>query len=336
MERYVNQRLARHIRKYGFESDFSDHDDLTLETLLEFPMEDWDWSSVLFHPKCTLDWILAFKNKPWPWRDVHVTDNFSVFWILHIHDKPLDWTSLSRIENIHSIAVEYPDKPWDWRSLSVTVPIYHITQYPDLPWDWSTATIIGNITVQEMCRHPDLPWDIENLSFSCIGEDEIEYLMVFRHRFTEDQWVDFSRHAIWDFVKLNMGFPWVFEHVRFKKDLEESDFELIQTIGFNQFNWARLTQWVDCDVILKYNYYPWRWDVIHLNTTLGHDHLDRIYSMNWSQAPCEDEESIVLKWHSACVIQRQWRRCTTDPEFTVCRNQIYRFLDELENYLMNR
>lgn len=336
MERYVNQRLARHIRTYGFDSDYSDHDDLTLETLLEFPMEDWDWSSVLFHSRCTLKWILEFVNKSWPWHDLHLNDHFQVTWIHHLYDKPLDWHSLSRIDNIHRIAVQYPYKEWDWRALSLNVPIDILVSNPYLPWDWSTATILGNITVKEMCQYPTLPWDVPNLLFTDVTEDEIQYFTIFRDRFDENHWVDFSRHATWDIVIEHMGFPWVFENIRFNRILGESDFEKIQNIGYTKFNWSKLSRWVDCDVLLKYNYYPWRWDILHLNSSLELRHLPMVHEMCWTQVACEPIETIIRRWHSACVIQRQWRRCVTDPEYQVCRTLIHKFLGELEEYINGR
>jgi hypothetical protein len=336
MDRFVKLKLARHITVHGFSEMYSDHDDLTLETLLEFPMEDWDWSSIMFHRNFRYEWIKAFIDKPWPWHDLHLLPGFKVDWVYEMRTKPLDWYSLSRVVDIHSVVIKVPDKPWDWRLLSMTVPTKILVENKSLPWDWSTATILGDVTVSDMCRYPDLPWDIDNLLFGEITQYEIEYIMTFRHRFEEAHWNDFSHHVSWDLMIQNLGLPWVFSNVRFNRILTRKDFECIQSIGFGKFDWVKLTQWVDCDVIVEYNYYPWDWMRIHMNDTLVYRHLERIHCMRWEFAPCEPTDIPVKKWHSACIIQRQYRACTTNPEYAMCRQQIQSFLGELEQYLVER
>lgn len=329
LRRYWNLRLARKIKEFPGRLLFYDDDRLTFETLVE-THEEWDYEDVVDNPNFEFSWIQRFPEKDWAWQSLHLVNGFRLDWIRMFPDKPWSWSEFRNcpVEFIN----EFKHKDWNWNELSKRVLINDVLKFPNLNWNWSIVTIYSPITVDEIIEHDHLPWDIENLSFDRFDETYSRYIDHFKHRFDDNAWNDFSGIVNWTFYKKTKDeFPWRTERITFKERINEDDFVgIILEKGFTNWNWIYLSKWADVSVIIKYNMYPWVEDNIVYNKTLQYKHLKHFFTVGSKpRAPCESMEDVVLKWHSACVIQRAWRMCCVNPEYAVCKRHIEEFIKSM-------
>lgn len=326
LRRYWNLRLARKIKNFPGTSLLDDDDRLTFETLEE-THDVWDYEFMIYKPNFDISWIRRFPDKSWSWESMHLVNGFNLDWIREFPDKPWSWSEFRNFPI--SFVNEFRDKDWNWFELSKRVTITDILKFPDLYWHWNIVTIYSPISVNDIIKHDYFPWDIENLSFDYIDENYTTYLDRFRHRFDENAWTDFSSVVTWSFYKKTRDvFPWKTERITFKEMVDEDDFlNVILENGFQNWNWNYLSKWVNIDVIIKYNMFPWNEDKIVYNKTLKYHHLHHFFTVgSHPKAPCETREQIVLEWHSACVIQRAWRMCCVNPEYAMCKKHIEEFV----------
>lgn len=308
---------------------YSQNSALTLETL-RLTHERWDFEQLTESPQFDWSWVITFPDKRWDWELMHLNPSFLWEWIEEFPDKPWNWFVL--IPPIE-LLVKFPDKPWNWQTISLHQTIENVNAYPNLPWDWANLTIYSDISIEDIIAHDHHPWDIDNLSFESIRELEISYIKHFSNRFNQISWDDFSTCVPFSLFKKYNDIQWNTNCIQFHELVYENDFvDVILECGFTHWNWKFLSRWVDVDCIVKYNMFPWQeLEIIH-NPTLRYEHLRRFHVLgNHSRAPCESMEYVVRRWHSACVIQRAWRTCTTNPEYTMCQHQIRTFLNELES-----
>lgn len=306
---------------------------LSLETL-RFSPDRWDYDELIDNQNFDWSWVVTFPDKLWAWDMMHLLPSFQWSWIEEFPDKTWNWFDL---RPPLAFLAKFTDKPFNWRVLSMNKTIYDIQMYPNLPWDWEALTIYSDISTDDMIIHDYYPWDVETLSFTIIEESTIKYIQHFSDRFNQHAWNDFSESVTFSIFKDAMDMAWQTEFIRFHEIVSEDDFmNIILAKGFTHWNWKFLSRWVDVQVIKKYNMFPWQeFEIIH-NPTLCYEDLHSFHTLgNHPRAPCESLESVVKKWHSACVIQRAWRMCTTNPEYTLCRLQISKFLDELKDTIEN-
>jgi hypothetical protein len=124
-----------------------------------------------------------------------------------------------------------------------------------------------------------------------------------------------------------MDLPWVFAFVHFDSVLDESDFEMIQDVGYTNWNWKNLSEWVHIDVVIKYPWYPWNPKRLIRNQTLEYKHLKYFGDLDNTLTPCKSLGELVHEWTSATKIQRAWRMCAVNPEYVVCRKNVTAFIE---------
>lgn len=304
-------------------------DRLTFETLSE-THQDWDYDELIDNPNFDFSWVRKFPYKEWSWYSMHLIDGFTLDWIREFPDKEWSWMDFRNFPL--TFINEFKHKDWNWDELSKHAKIDDIRKYPNLPWNWSIVTIYSPIQVNDIIKNDHLPWDIENLSFDLVDETYYTYLNHFKHRFDENAWNDFSSIVEWSFYKKTKDeFPWNTIRITFKQKINEDDFvNIILEQGYWNWSWHHLSRWVDVKVIRNYNMFPWDEDMITHNKTLRYSDLDSFFTIgNRPKAPCETMEEVVLKWHSACVIQRAWKMCTVNPEYAMCRKHINEFVKSM-------
>ncbi len=299
------------------------HPCLTLETL-RMTRDKWDFDILIDNPNFEWSWVREFPDELWAWDMMHTLSSFQWKWIEEFPDKPWNWFEFNPpLEFVF----KFRHKPFNWRIISMNKTIHDILAYPDIPWDWEYLTIHSDIDTDDMIRYDHFPWDIETLSFTSIGDYTMKYVIYFQNRFNQLAWNDFSSvihfHTFKQYIHLN----WQTQYIRFNQIVYEDDFvNIILERGFDNWNWKFLSRWVHVSAIKKYNMFPWQeFEIIH-NPTLQYEDLRYFHTLgNHPRAPCESLESVVRKWHSACVIQRAWRMCSTNPEYTVCKKQVNEF-----------
>lgn len=309
LRRYIDNRLTRQINERCDFFTLSTHPDLTLETIKAFRDEDWDWEALMYHSNFSVKWLKELKDKPWDWYHMHDSQKFRMYWI-----------SL------------FPDMNWNSRAISCRATISDLKRFPNFDWIWEDVTCISHVTPQQMMLNPHMPWDFNNLGFTDISAMEIPFLRYFIDKFTPANWVDFTMHAQWDIIKMNMDLPWVFYWIRFEPiEFYERDINIIRNTGhLEDWNWEYLSMNVHVDYILKNLDLPWVHDIVSQNITLQYKHLEAPLKWDYSFTPCEPVTQIMKKWHAANVIKRAWKNAIANPESKMCRERITREFNELK------
>lgn len=209
--------------------------------------------------------------------------------------------------------------------------IEDVIAYPHLNWNWISLTVYSDISVNEMILHPEFPWACDQLMFTSIGREEILYLRAFLSRIPVDVWNDVSSHVTWSVVKKNLDLPWVLDRIQYDEPLTKDDFNIIKMYP-RSWNWTRLSEHMDVQVILDNPEYPWDQSALTKNESLLYDQCVHFPD---TPKPCEDRAHVVKVWHAANVIKRAWRRCSINPEYKVCQKLVALDFFSTMNHVQN-
>lgn len=297
--------LVRHIQKFsGVSWDYhalSTHPSVTLSVLREFSDKNWNWNVLTCNPNWSWYWVREFPDKHWNWRIISDSKHFTWSWVR-----------------------EFPDKPWSWQILSNKVEgLNTIQEFPDKPWDWYTLTLGPHITIDDMLKTPNCPWTINELLFTKVDAEIMNFIRFYRSHYDSDAWCDHTSRTPWSLIKKNMDLPWIFFFVRFESSSEFSFAEDGQYLYTHRWNWVHLSETLDFkDVIQRCPELPWDYKAVSRNNTvsyrrdvLTHPELP----WDYTSLRLEDEKR---DWCASNVIKRYWKRCATDPSFKMCRKVV--------------
>lgn len=314
MQKYVNTRLARKIHDHGWEFGLSQHPDLTIETIAEFPDCIWEWDVFDTHPNFSFEkWVDRFPDKPWDWYHLHLNENFSFE----------NWVA------------KYPDKNWNWTALSRKATIHDVLKFPNFPWRWNILTICSDITPKEMVRNSHLPWQVDLIRFESIeDDDDLEFLYYYKDEFSQENWDDFTRRATWDIIKKSMDLYWVVENIRFEHNFEQADIDFLKIHIDREWNWSLLSLVVPFGLIQSNSDIPWNYHLVSINQTVTYDDVELNPNLPWDyiHTPCEPIEHTIRKWVAAKKIQTKWRACVSNPQHPTCRKRLLFEFDDLITY----
>lgn len=334
LKQYYNERLARKLTAFPG-ATYSFDPNLTLETL-RLTHTQWDYEEIVDNKNFTIRWIIEFPDKPWNWESFHSMHWFVWYLVDLFPHKPWNWNEFR--DPPFFLIQKYISKPWNWNEISRKANMEDLLQYPDFHWNWEVVTIHSDISTDDMIAHPDLPWDIDTLSFTKIDDDVLRFIEFFVERFNIVAWDDFSTMIPWSIYKKTTCQYFNPLRMEFLEPIEEEDFVTrILGQGYLSWNWEKLSRWVNVNVIVKYNMFPWIECEILKNKSLRYEHLKYFSTIrNSPKAPCETMESIVKQWHSACVIQRQWKICSTNPEYALCKKIVNDFISTFNCIILTR
>jgi len=303
--------LARHIRR--------------------FPHVEWDYTLLSMHPGVSLQTLVELSDKPWNWSILSRNQNFSWHWVRQFPEKPWNLRAISEYEFFTWDWIrEFPDITWDWRTLSGKVPnIDAILEFPDKPWDWYTLTVGNSTTIRDILHHPNLPWTINELLFTEVDEDIVEFLRFYRSHYDKEAWLDHTVHTPWKLIRKNLDLPWNWGVVRIKNPDDFLDVDVYTLRGGHHtrhWDWIYLSSVLDFErIISKHLDLPWDFDAVSKNPTVKYTHVLNFPQLSWNYSLVSLQEERV-RWRAAGVIKRYWKRCVTDPAFSLCRRL---FLDDM-------
>lgn len=329
MQNYVNTRLARQIK--GRQIDFvylSDHPDLTLEVIKAYPDAHWDWESIQNHDNMCIEW-LGLEQAHWDWAMLPDIEVWSFDWVRRLPEKPWQWSVLHYHPEFDlSWVAEFPDKPWNMHEISARPTMKDLLKYPGIHWVWDVVTYASPVTTQEMAMHSDLPWDFSDFAFDTISEDDVPFLMTFRHLFDESIWTDFTSNAEWGVIRRYPDLPWDWYQIEPDGFVEE-DMELIRRRDPSEINWKTLSMLVPFSIIMANADLPWRSEWVSMNDTLTFNDLTGPFNWDYSFVPCEPVPDLIRKWTAANTIKRQFRESIANPSYLMCRRRLNREAEEL-------
>ncbi len=324
LRNFLKTRLSRQIR--GKHIDFiylSDHDDLNLDLIKEYPDALWDWEAIQNHDKFGLEWLIAFPDAPWDWSTMHYAEKFDKSWLMFFSHKQWSWHGMHNCEKFNMEWVEQNvGAQWDWNRLSERAKIEDLKRWPHFPWMWDVVTAYSDINAKTMMDNLQLPWDVSLIRFDEVTQDEIGFLRHFMYRFPVAAWHDFTQCASWNVIKRNRDLLWIPSFFHFEpEEFEEHDIDFLLSYPIEQHNWVRLSMNVPFSVIKKHLDLPWIFEWVSANETVHWKDANEYpkQDWDWSVIPCEPIEQCLLKWVSASKIKRAWRNAISNPKYRMCR-----------------
>jgi hypothetical protein len=329
MEKYVNTRLLRQIKDRKFDFGYlSDHPDLSIEVIAEYPTAPWDWESIITHDNMCLRWLLELPDAPWIWSSVPNADRWTFDWVRKLPDAPWEWSEMHHEDGFCMCWVaEFPDKPWNMFYLSGFATMDLLKRFPHIHWNWNVVTSVSPIKPSEMAENPGLPWDFTDFAFESVDDNDIDFLRMFRDQFNHDAWIDFTEHAEWSVIRKYPDLPWAWSEIE-PEDMEEDDIQMLRDHE-PSINWNKMSLLVPYRIIKKNLDLPWSAEWVSMNDTLTFDDLDDTFNWDYSFVPCEPIERVVRKWVAANLIKRRFKRAISDPMYTMCINRLEREGEEL-------
>lgn len=293
----MNSELVRHMRRFpDTEWNFrklSHHPNLTLSVLKEFPNEQWDFYNGVS------------RNKNWNWG-----------WVRHYPDKNWNWFVFSESNYFTwDWVFEFPDKPWDWNILSDNATVNVLKKLPNKPWNWTKITLSENTPVKDMIETPYFPWKINDLLFTFIDEEEIKFIRFYRSHYDENAWSDHTNHTPWSIIKCNLDLPWDIRFITMIDKFDESDIKYLYTI--KGWNMDYMSEVLSIDIISKCPDLPWNMDTVSKKPNSNYKKVNLKWNMHVINLDFERKE-----WFAASIIQRYWRKCATDPSYSMCKKLV--------------
>ena len=273
------------------------------------PTFKWNWDDLSLHPQLTTKVLAEFSDKPWNFYKLSTHENFEFAWVEVLPEK----------------------SPWDWATVSGRVESMDIVlKNPTKPWDWSALTLNDNINEDDMIKNPDLPWVFGVLGYYRLDYPQVKILRFFRNKFNNADWRDFTGDTPWHIIKTNLDIPWDplyinFTHGDITSDDDISVIEYFIESGFH-VNWVKLSLVADISVIKDHPELPWDWSYVSMNPTLKADDVDPDHGWDYNFTPIKDDTH---KWVAARRIQREWRRCVSDPSHPICARRLMREFNSL-------
>jgi len=301
-----------------------------------FPGIEWDWHALSLHPSVNLKALKTFPNKPWSWSSLTKNQNFVWMWVQEFPDMPWNWRHLSESTLFKWAWVrEFPNKSWNWNILSNKIEgMSTIKEFPDMPWNWYTLTIGPNTEISDMLSNPNLPWKINELLFTTIDEEIVQFIRFYRSHYDVDAWCDHTSRAPWKLIKSNFDLPWVLTFAKVEVgDVIEERYLYDQTLSWN---WVHLSEMLDfTSVISQCMDLPWDYNALSKNKTVSYKDVFKFPEIRWNyNVMCLDRD--VSEWNAANTIKKFWKRCVTDPAYHMCRKLLFDDLNSIQGMLQSK
>jgi hypothetical protein len=300
----MNSVLVRHIKKFqDTEWNFkklSHHPNLTMNVLKEYPKEQWDfYNGVSLNKNWNWNWVRELPNENWNWDLFSESIYFKWFWVR-----------------------ELPYKPWNWASLSNIATVEILSEFPDKPWDWKKLTLSENTPVKDMMNTSYFPWQINDLFFISVDKEEVDFMRFFRSHYDEYAWADHTIHTPWSLIKHNLDLPWKIKNITIVDDFDENDIQYLYSL--KGWNMDYMSSVIGMNIITKCSDLPWNMDIVSRKRDRNYTNLK--WNMHIVNLDFEKSE-----WFAASVIQRYWRKCATDPSYSMCKRLVlYELNDALK------
>lgn len=295
------------LKRYDVQGDVSAHKSLSLSFIkANLYTRVWNWDAISQNPNFSWHWVREFPNEAWNWSILSKNPNFIWKWV-----------------------DEFPEKEWDWNILSKKAnDVNIVNMYKDKPWNWLILTLSEDIPTEDILRYPEFPWTVNSLFFTEVTDFEISFLRHFKDSYDAIAWKDHTNHSSWKVIRKNMDLPWVFNDVTHSEFTSEDIPILIHYRDI--WDWKILSRCVPFYIINETQDLPWDHEEISKNATVDIFHVRKCNWVKWNLAHVSLDAEVHL-WNAAQTIKRYWKRCATNPEYTMCKKLVMR---EIESILL--
>ena len=169
---------------------------------------------------------------------------------------------------------------------------------PNKPWNYKALSCNPNITWDIVKANPNFPWNYDIL---CCQNPNITPRIIAAA--IEEKY----KFSVYNLIHCNIGhkYKWTLEH---------------HTIALRCNKYKNIT----LKAIIHYlSKYPHSYNAHSILTKSEIFNVD-VYD--------KDIIKKMTEWHSACVIQRQWFKCITDPTHTLCQQRLLKEFDSMNLY----
>jgi hypothetical protein len=295
----MNSELVRHITR--------------------FPNIEWNFKKLSYHPNLTLSTLEHFHDKQWDfYNGVSRNKNWNWSWVRYYPNKNWNWSVFS--ESLYfrwEWVYELPNKSWDWCMLSDSATIDILERFQDKPWNWFKLTLSENIPVKDMIDHPYFPWKINDLLFTYIDDEEIRFLRFYRSHYDENAWIDHTIHTPWSIIKNNLDLPWNVKYITIIDTFEDSDVRYLYDL--KGWNMDYMSEVLSIDIISKCSDLKWNYEIVSKKSNLNYKKLNTMTGLNMHVVNLDFERR---EWSAAETIKRYWKKCATDPAYTMCKRLV--------------
>ena len=346
--RYVKDQWQEH---WDYAS-LSINPGITLHDISDNSDIPWDWPSIALHRlDLTKDFIDENVQRPRFFRNLCMNAELDISMI--------DTTNISEVDLYHliinnkTVTIEFIEKNLEedselWRYVTSRVTWKYIIANPCRQWDYAYAhtylVTCDDIFVDETRTHtnPAL-WNWYCISYN----QNVPWSVLLSHS-----------HETWCPNALSLRAPLIY--ILKHPDMNWNDVIIASTRSdltvafvrhhfdlyhrkFNYQNiWKHLSKNKSFSIedVVNNPDLPWDWDGLSVNLRISFDDMIRhptfpwkIYSLGWKMTRGDISDTgcqlAYRQWHSACIIQRAWRKCINDPSYSACRKRLMREFEEV-------
>jgi hypothetical protein len=317
-----------------------------------------DWQSLSVNPAMPVECALSSPHKPWNWKVLSRRASWAQL-VEHMDLMPWDFEVLGRRTDVDwAVVSQHIGRPWVWSDLVMRpgVPLEVFERILELEQPWLLSIAFRHLPPVHIAKvaarvpkerwtdvfdaHPRAEWNsllsgvddatVSNMTYlPYLGQTSAVIPLTIVERCPAD--VAFAVHGLLDdtFRDAASRIPLrvVGRFCRQARDWmlvsqsRQVTWELVQSTPHWSWDWRHLSAnpAIDAGIIAKAPFHPWdaRLFMTNPNYVLPAMHAS------------------MLRVHSACVIQRAWRKCVADPGYVVCRRRLAREVGALSAIPVN-
>jgi hypothetical protein len=234
---------------------------ITINDVLMYPDEAWDYTWLTYCSAITLDEVVRFaKNKPWDWSRFtsRYAKTFDI--LLKYPTVPWDWSAVTLSKETFDDIIKHADLVKCWRSISKHrgLKLDYVIANPLNSWDWEMISVNPNSTLDIILSNPDLPWNA-----SVVMNPHVYIRDILKHPILQKSYVYLSTNpniTIEDVLE-NPNLPWEYTQLSAHRNIT-LDIILAHPELPWRWDWISINPNITMDMVVKHPKIPWAWDVL--------------------------------------------------------------------------
>lgn len=328
---FNNQYLPKTISLSSF-VEFTP--DIPIQYIIDNHHLQWNWYMLL--TKYHINDIIAnydiIKSRitqdediPFPYHIIH-NDKQQVSFEEHIINPKLRKLLIFYPNNVSlklaspELMTKYPDYPWCYFSASCSkyITLEFVEANLDKEWNWTTLSQTLNMSLKTVLEKPNLPWNYialqtnDNLSLA-----DIKYLI--DHKYISIHNINIRSNKFNTLNELLHYFPNILDNIH-------PNFELMvafhETLSLNDINILKTQYNAQIHSIWQHYNSNLTYDVVIANPCQYDWHQFLSLNTAWLQVSDDFLLQRAKQIVAARRIQKQWRKCITNPNYKICTKRL--------------
>ena len=286
------------------------------------PEINWSWPYISFNPNLTREFFIKNIHKPWNWNTISSREFVSKSLIEKYIDNSWNWHVLTHNKSIiltENFIEKHINKQWDWGKLSINnnITLDFIDKYSFKQWTWYKISERHDITIDFIIKHIKkiFNWDYIFKS-SHIPFNDLVFLFKKYYVNVTNSYI--SKNALIYSLSKNPNL----------------NFSVLEDNDDIEWCWSEISKNpnITLDIIQKFSNKPWNINSILKTSNIT---LNLLFENTDLKIKCDYISPIDislgkeiwikkqrLKWIKALQIQRNWRKCTCNPQYKLAIKKI--------------